>query len=562
MNIFQEAKQILDKDGKVNPLGPYGKQKLTGQEVAQYFRKNKVSDSKIKKAVEVALDLGGAMDIATKEIKKFYGDKILKSKEVQGALKFANEETVSEKFKPYIPKGSERVTDLYIQFRGDEKQSKKDFEQAKKIVSAYSKKHKLDIKDHPRNQVFGSPEQGSSAYKVSIYAKFTKDENHDLSPLYQQLSKLKTAEDHGGGYAKPITENYRTAARHGMGTEGKKEARVGLELDYYDSNGNKHMGKIVKKDSKGYTVKDDKTGKMHTFVYHDRIKARKFLQKMGDNLGEGALSVKLDKPYNRGDEKMYMDIIKKYGGKNLKYSPPKGRDLELDITFDGGDVKKIKSNLPNKGKGSEWISEKVEYAEYKFKNKRDAQKALDYFKSQQLIKLDINDDGLSYGELAIDAGKKDMTKYHKEVLKKFKPIDSVGTTNDSPLRKLLKQGDATAQQAAIAIAKKKKNESVMDTYRQMWEEDLQEAVADVTVDLRNKLSKPADQNKHALNIVKQARRFNLKASMMGKHVRLKGAKKAVNDFLRVIIGKSSYGDPTEKDTSTPQIDKMLTKGLK
>ena len=87
-----------------------------------------------------------------------------------------------------------------------------------------------------------------------------------------------------------IGENYRTAARHGMGTEGKKEARVGLELDYYDREGVKHMGKIVKKDSKGYTVKDDKTGKMHTFVYHDRIKARKFLQKMGDNLGEGAVS--------------------------------------------------------------------------------------------------------------------------------------------------------------------------------------------------------------------------------------------------------------------------------
>ena len=67
------------------------------------------------------------------------------------------------------------------------------------------------------------------------------------------------------------------------------------------------------------------------------------------------------------------------------------------------------------------IKEKVEYAEYKFKNKNDAQKALDYFKSQQRIELDINDDGLSQGELAIDAGKNDMTKQHKEVLKKFKP---------------------------------------------------------------------------------------------------------------------------------------------
>ena len=67
------------------------------------------------------------------------------------------------------------------------------------------------------------------------------------------------------------------------------------------------------------------------------------------------------------------------------------------------------------------IKEKVEYAEYKFKNKNDAKKALDYFKSQQQIDLDINDDGLSQGELAIDAGKNDMTKQHKEVLKKFRP---------------------------------------------------------------------------------------------------------------------------------------------
>ena len=49
---------------------------------------------------------------------------------------------------------------------------------------------------------------------------------------------------------------------------------------------------------------------------------------------------------------------------------------------------------------------------------------------------------------------------------------------------------------------------------------------------------------------------------MGKHVRIKGGQKKVNDFLRVIIGKSSYGDPTEKDMTTPQIDKMLNKSMK
>ena len=114
MNIFHEAKKVLDKDGKVNPLGPYGKQKLTGQEVASYFKKNKVSDSKVKRAVEVALDLSGAMDIAAKEIKNFFGDKILKSKEVQYALKYANEEVVSEaKMKDLFRKHKRELTKAY-----------------------------------------------------------------------------------------------------------------------------------------------------------------------------------------------------------------------------------------------------------------------------------------------------------------------------------------------------------------------------------------------------------------------------------------------------------------
>ena len=48
MNLFYEAKKVLDKDGKVNPLGPYGKQKLTGREIQVYFRRNKVKDKVYK----------------------------------------------------------------------------------------------------------------------------------------------------------------------------------------------------------------------------------------------------------------------------------------------------------------------------------------------------------------------------------------------------------------------------------------------------------------------------------------------------------------------------------
>jgi len=317
-----------------------------------------------------------------------------------------------------------------------------------------------------------------------------------------------------------VSENYRTAARHGMGTEGKKEARIGLELDYYDKTGAKYMGKIVKKDSKGYTVKDDKSGKMHTFVYHDRIKARKFLQKVGEEMQEG-----------KGT-----DIFQKYS-KVISRLSSKEQDEILDALYtmntqSGGKTKEAHSkvkellNLDYTPEGDN-IQEKVEYAEYKFRNKRDAQKALDYFKSQQLIDLNINDDGLSQGELAIDAGTKDMTKYHKEVLKKFKP-------------KVLTTEMASAQQAAIAIAKKKKNESVMDAYREMWEEKLDEEMISYRV---KKMQKPEEDK-----FKRSAKMMGLKITMdKGRDdtvIVMSGTKKKLRDFAAVARGKSSFGEPS------------------
>ena len=67
------------------------------------------------------------------------------------------------------------------------------------------------------------------------------------------------------------------------------------------------------------------------------------------------------------------------------------------------------------------MTEKVSYVEYKFKNKNDAQNAMNMLKSVNLMSFDINDDNLNGGELAVDAGNKDMTKYHKQVMQKFKP---------------------------------------------------------------------------------------------------------------------------------------------
>ena len=130
MNLFQELKENAREESL--------------NEISQ--------GAMIQKAIDIATSMGGNMTGAVKRIEAIKRG-LSKNKNVANALRLANEETVSEKFKPNTMKGFERVADLYVQFRGDENQSKKDFEQAKKIVSTYSKKHKLDIKDNPRNKV-------------------------------------------------------------------------------------------------------------------------------------------------------------------------------------------------------------------------------------------------------------------------------------------------------------------------------------------------------------------------------------------------------------------------
>jgi hypothetical protein len=66
----------------------------------------------------------------------------------------------------------------------------------------------------------------------------------------------------------------------------------------------------------------------------------------------------------------------------------------------------------------------------------------------------------------------------------------------------------------------------------------------------------------AMKLVNLAKANGIAAAMIDNHVRLKGNKTDLNDVLRAVIGKSSMGNATEKDTTTPQVDKILTKNLK
>ena len=48
------------------------------------------------------------------------------------------------------------------------------------------------------------------------------------------------------------------------------------------------------------------------------------------------------------------------------------------------------------------LDEKVEYVEYKFRNKNDAMKAKKMFDATNLMSFEINDDDITNGELAVD----------------------------------------------------------------------------------------------------------------------------------------------------------------
>ena len=116
-------------------------------------------------------------------------------------------DVVEEAFKPDNIKGYPRIVDFYIQFRGGKgdritsKENEKDFQKAVRFTKQFIIKNKIKSK-----AIYSTPMQGSSAFKISLYLDKKERETMDLRPLVDQISKLKTAEDHGGSSAKAVKE--------------------------------------------------------------------------------------------------------------------------------------------------------------------------------------------------------------------------------------------------------------------------------------------------------------------------------------------------------------------
>ncbi len=148
--------------------------------------------------------------------------------------------------------------------------------------------------------------------------------------------------------------------------------------------------------------------------------------KMGDQWQKGAKSVKSG-PFELMRGKSGVHAIMQNGKKLGDFSYDDEADnfvanmKGMKGQWVGNDIDSLINHLQKVHKEELELDEKVEYVEYKFRNKNDAMKAKAMLDAVQLMSFDVEDDDISNGELRVDAGNKDMTKYHKEIMKKFRP---------------------------------------------------------------------------------------------------------------------------------------------
>ena len=105
------------------------------------------------------------------------------------------------------------------------------------------------------------------------------------------------------------------------------------------------------------------------------------------------------------------------------------------------------------------------------------------------------------------------------------------------------------------LGQSKRVQAHVDMMSKMEEVELDEAVENILI-------QKGDVNKIAMQVAKNAKMLGLKSAHMGPHVRVKGAKKQVSNFMSTVIGRNSTGDATSTGMVTPMIDKMLNKSMK
>ena len=334
-----------------------------------------------------------------------------------------------------------------------------------------------------------------------------------------------------------ISENYRVLAKHGMGAETKNSIKVGTEVDYYQKDGAKYMGKITKMTPKGYIVRDDKTKKDHEFTYHDRNAAKKLL-KQGDNLGEGSME----------GQKLTGQEVSTYFRKN----PTKDKDTKkaIEIALDHGGA-------------MNYAIKQIEKFKKGFSKKKEVQKALQFANEEVKYKLNVGvvfTEGKNlipaFQEIVNTKGAKKIGGIMVDmftasvITQAYEKVNDKNKANmeNSDVKKLvglaqrimgMKEGVMDDEPLKDKYPFQKKF-SVESTFREMFEEELKEETIVYKV---KGIQKPeTDKFNQSAKLMKLKVSFKKEGS--DTHVTMTGNKKQLRDFDSVARGKSSYGDPS------------------
>ena len=262
--------------------------------------------------------------------------------------------------------------------------------------------------------------------------------------------------------------------------DGDKDAS-----DKYLAKRRKTISKAIKKDKKegnafGMALKSAKDNGEKTFVVSGKTYKVEGLEDspntansqhlcaknvVHENWGNGTpISGQHAEPDAEGDIAWY-DVMFEHG-------------IEKGVSINELKVTKAESHHHSEKKKKK-MDEKVEYVEYKFKNKNDAMAAKKMLDAVQMMNFEINDDNISGGELMVDSGSRDMTKYHKEVMKKFKPKVMTQEEVDleegkmAQMHQMMKDKKSAEQIAKAMKLDLKTVKALMDGYNKMVPESFE-----------------------------------------------------------------------------------------
>ena len=255
--------------------------------------------------------------------------------------------------------------------------------------------------------------------------------------------------------------------------------------DKYLAKRRKTVAKAIKKDKKegnafGMALKSAKDNGEKTFVVSGKTYKVEGLEDspntansqhlcaknvVHENWGNGTpISGQHAEPDAEGDIAWY-DVMFEHG-------------IEKGVSINELKVTKAESHHHSEKKKKK-MDEKVEYVEYKFKNKNDAMAAKKMLDAVQMMNFEINDDNISGGELMVDSGSRDMTKYHKEVMKKFKPKVTTQEEVDldegkmAQMHQMMKDKKSAEQIAKAMKLDLKTVKALMDGYNKMVPESFE-----------------------------------------------------------------------------------------